>query len=213
MRRLTLVLLLTAFAAPSSAAETLQAQTKAWSVDPGGRLRFEFPVGSLRVEATDDTRVRLELLVRCRRAGNARCEQFARRLRLNVDQSAHDLRVKVEGYPRFGSHHGINLHGVLQVPRSMEVKLEMGVGDLEVDGLAGHLDVDLGVGEADLTLDENAFHSADVEVGVGDAKLRAGGRRQSSSGFIGRTVRWNDGSGPSRARLHVGVGDASVRFD
>lgn len=212
MRRLLFAALLIAFAAPVSAGQTLQAQTKAWSVTPGTRLRFEFPVGALRVEATDDTKVRLELLVKCRGTSTDRCERFARRLSLDVDQTAGELRVKVEGYPKFGNS-GINLEGILLVPRGLEVKLEMGVGDLELEGLEGDLEVDLGVGEADLNLDADKYKTADIEVGVGDASLKAAGRRRSSSGFIGRSVRWTEGRGPSRAKLHVGVGDASVRMD
>ena len=212
MRPILLASLFIALAAPASAGETLQAQTKAWSVTPDTRLHFEFPVGGLRVEATDDSKVRLELMVKCKNSDRDRCERFASRLRLDVDQDANDLRVKVEGYPKFGNH-DINLQGVLLVPRSLEVKLEMGVGDLEIDGLAGDLEIELGVGEADLTLDSADYRTADIEVGVGDASLKASGKRRSSSGFLGRTVRWTEGSGPSRARLHIGVGDASVRMD
>jgi len=212
MRRLLLVTLLLALAAPANAAETLQAQTKAWTVTPGTRFHFEFPVGGLRVEASDDSKVRLELLVKCKHGDIDRCERFASHLRLDVDQDDNDLRVKVEGYPKFGSSN-INLQGTLLIPRSLEVKLEMGVGDLEVDGLEGDLEIELGVGEADLTLDSASYRTADVEVGVGDATLKASGKRRSSSGFLGRSVRWTEGTGPSRARVHIGVGDASLRMD
>ena len=104
MRRLLIfAALLIAFAAPVSAGQTLQAQTKAWSVTPDTRLRFEFPVGQLRVEATDDTRVRLELVVKCKSASSERCERFVRNLSLDVDHTASELRVKVEGYPKFAT--------------------------------------------------------------------------------------------------------------
>lgn len=212
MRQLPFALLLLALAAPASAGETLQAQTKAWTVAEGSRLRFDFPVGELRVEATDDTKVRLELLVKCRSAGSERCERFARNLRLDVDQTAGELRVRVKGYPKFETHN-INLHGILLVPRSLHLKLEMGVGELEVDGIAGDLEVDLGIGEANLLLDAARFQSASVDVGIGDATLRAQGKRRSSSGIVGRSVNWNEGSGSSRAKLHVGVGEATVRMD
>lgn len=212
MRRLLLAALLIAFAQPAGAAETLQAQTKAWSVTPDTRLQFEFPVGGLRVEATDDSKVRLELLVKCKRGSIERCERFAEGLTLDVDHTARQLRVEVEGYPKFG-HSGITLHGTLLVPRGMTVKLEMGVGDLELEGLEGDLEVDLGVGEAELLLGAASYRTAEVEVGVGDASLRAAGRRRSSSGFIGRSVSWTEGTGTSRAKLHVGVGDANVRMD
>ena len=212
MRPAALSLVFLAIAAPASAGQTLQAQTKAWTVSPDTRLKFDFPVGELRVEASDDSRVRLELLVKCRSASDERCERFVDNLRLEVDQTTRELSVKVKGYPKFNTHN-INLQGVLQVPRGLAVELDMGVGDLEVEGLAGNLEVDLGVGEADLNLVASSYRSASVEVGVGDATLRAQGKRRSSSGFVGRSVSWNEGGGSSRAKLHVGVGDATVRMD
>jgi hypothetical protein len=211
MRRLAVVLALLALAAPARS-ETLQAQTKAWDVAPGVRFHLEFPVGHLRIEATNDSRVRLELQVRCDHGSPARCAERAKDLRLQVDQDSKSLRVAIKGYPRFSSN-GFHVDGTLLVPKALESRIEMGVGELEMDGLAGNLDVDLGVGEATLRLDEVSFGSADVEVGVGDASLRSKAGVRHSSGFISRTVRWNDGEGPSHVSLHVGVGDARVRME
>lgn len=211
MRAVTLLaLLLVASAAPAGADQLLKAQTKAWTVADGARLRFHFPVGALRVEPSGDPKVRLDLVVRCKRARTERCERFADRLRLDIEETPRELRVEVEGTSGFGKD-GIHLEGHLMVPRGLAVRLEMGVGDLEIEGLAGNLDIDLGVGDATLVVDAADYGAVAADVGVGDASLRAPGRRRSSSGFIGRSVSWNEGHGPSRARLHVGVGEASIR--
>ena len=45
----------------------------------------------------------------------------------------------------------------------------MGVGQLEVDGLAGDLDLDLGVGEATVLAPQDAVKAVSVNVGIGDA--------------------------------------------
>ena len=211
MRRALVVVALLTLAAPARG-ETLQAQTKAWDVSPGARLHLEFPVGHLRIEATNDTRVRLELQVRCDHGSTESCAEKASKLRLDVDQDPKRLRIAIKGYPKYNSN-GFHVDGTLLVPKALESHVEMGVGELEMDGLTGNLDVDLGVGEATLRLDEISFGSADVEVGVGDASLRSKAGMRHSSGFISRSVRWSSGDGPSHVSLHVGVGDARVRME
>ena len=208
--RLLFALLALAFAAPAHSA-VLQADSKSYPVTAKHRVRLEFPVGDLKVVANDDTHVRLSLQVKCR--GNEdRCEERARRLKLESDDAGGVLSLKVTGYPKYNSG-GFNLQGTLQVPRALALRLEMGVGALSIDGVEGNLDVDLGVGEADISAPRHSVRSVSVQTGVGDAEIRNAGTKSASHGFIGRTASWDAGTGGSRVDLHVGVGDATVRLD
>jgi hypothetical protein len=95
----------------------------------------------------------------------------------------------------------------------MDLDLDMGVGDLKVDDIEGDLHVELGVGDADIRASSAAVRSVDVQAGVGDAGVIANGNRVRRHGFIGSTASWDEGRGRSEVRLHVGVGDATVRVD
>jgi len=99
------------------------------------------------------------------------------------------------------------------VPRALAVDIEMGVGELDIDGLEGDLDVELGVGEADIHASRALANHVSVDAGIGDAEIRGGGSSTRSRSFIGSHAVWTDGDGRSAVHLHVGVGDATVRLD
>lgn len=211
----SLVLAAALLAAPALAvtadAVVLQTEARTWKVAADHRVRLDFPVGELHVKATDGDEVRMELQVRCRRGTTEDCQKKTRRLRLEHTNENGVLRLKVEGYPKFETK-GFQLEALLLVPRALRLDLDMGVGQLEVDGLAGDLDLDLGVGEATVLAPQGAVKSVSVNVGIGDANVRAGDRRSSSRGFLGRQVEWNDGAGVSRIVLNVGVGEGDIRL-
>jgi hypothetical protein len=120
--------------------------------------------------------------------------------------------LKLHKFPQW-SNHGIEVIGRLTVPRALAVDIEMGVGELDVDGMVGDLDVDLGVGEADIHASRAEASHVSVDAGIGDAEIRGGGSGTHSRSFIGSHSVWSDGDGHSAVRLHVGVGDATVRLD
>lgn len=208
---LALVVLGVIAVAPPARAVLLEADTKSYPVTANHRVRLEFPVGELRVVPNDDTHVRLSLRVKCR-GGTERCEERASRLEIESSDKNGVLKIKVTGFPKFNNG-GFNLIGELQVPRAIALDLEMGVGDLNIDGLEGDLDVELGVGDADIYAPVAKTRSVEIDTGVGDASIRGAGTRTSSRGFIGRSTAWNDGPGRSTVRLNVGVGDATVHLN
>jgi Xaa-Pro aminopeptidase len=73
--------------------------------------------------------------------------------------------------------------------------------------------VDLGVGEANVHVAKSQIADVLVEVGVGDATIHGTGHNVGSRGWLGRTVHYTDGPGPSRVHLEVGVGEGTVRLD
>lgn len=175
-------------------------------------VHLKFPVGDLRVEASDGSQVELELTARCKGWNHRGCEEDARRVHVETDDSGGRLDFEVRGYPNFHST-DFNLRGVLRVPARMDLDLDMGVGDLKVADIEGDLHVELGVGDAEIRTAASAVRSVDVEAGVGDAGVIAAGNKVRRHGFVGSTASWDEGRGRSSVSLHVGVGDATVRVD
>ena len=176
------------------------------------RIRLEFPVGELKVVPSEGSRVRFELKVRCRGRSDERCEELANRLILDSDDDGGVLHLKLHKYPRWHMN-GMTVIGELAVPRALALEIEMGVGELTIDGLEGDLDVNLGVGDADIRAPKAQASHVSVETGIGDAEIHGGGAGTRSRGFIGSHAMWSDGNGRSQLRLHVGVGDATVRLE
>jgi hypothetical protein len=199
--------------APAARAEEIPVDHLSVPVPHGREVRVDFPVGTFQVEASDQNQVVFELNARCRGWWSGRCEDRARRIHIESEDHDGTLRLSVEGYPKMNAG-GLNLHGVLRVPRDLALHLEMGVGDLDVRDMEGDLHVELGVGDADIRSPGSAVRSVDVSTGVGDADVRTrrGGAVRRHS-FISSTASWDEGRGRSEIHLKVGVGDATVRVD
>jgi hypothetical protein len=204
----TALLASVALATPARAV-LLQTDARTFKVGPDHRVRFDFPVGQLHVRATDGDEVRVQLQVRCRRGSTEECQRKTRKLRLEHTDEAGRLTLKVEGYPKFDTK-GFTLEALVMVPARLALNVDMGVGELEVDGMSGDLRVELGVGEATIVAPRENARAVNVDVGIGDASLRTNGHRANSRGWLGRDVRWSEGTGTSRIDLSVGVGEGSV---
>jgi len=210
---------LAALTASAARAALLTTDPHTYTVTANHRIRLEFPVGELKVIPSDGSIVRFDLKVRCRGSSNERCEEMANRLVLDSDDSGGTLHLKLHKYPHWNNH-GMTVIGELAVPRALAVDIEMGVGELDISGLEGDLDVDLGVGEADIRASRAQAGHVSVDTGIGDAEIRGGGTDTRSRGFIGSHAVWTGATtqgtgrdGHSAVRLHVGVGDATVRLE
>jgi len=107
--------------------------------------------------------------------------------------------------------HGLKLMGELRVPRSLPVRVEMGVGELDVDGVEGDIDVDLGVGEAAVHAPRSRTNHVSIDTGIGDAQISGASGDIERRAFLGAHASWS-GAGRSDVRVHVGVGEARVRL-
>jgi len=200
-----------ALAAPPARAVLLTTEPHTYTVTPHHRIHLEFPVGELKVVPSDDAHVRFDIQVRCRSGSDEHCEEMANRLVLDSDDSGGTLHLKLHRFPNWTTR--MDVIARLSVPRALAVDIEMGVGELDIDGLEGDLDVDLGVGEADIHAARARARHVSVDTGIGDAEIQGGGSGTRSRGFIGSHAMWTDGDGHSAVHLHVGVGDATVRLD
>jgi hypothetical protein len=211
MKTLALVALLAAGAALPARAENLGTLNASWPARDLQRVRVEFPVGDLEIVAGETSDVRAQLTVYCR-GGGRHCRERSKHLKIVSHESGHARSIKLEGYPRFRNL-GLQVKLRVEVPRDVAVALEMGVGDLSIDGVQGDLSAELGVGDVNVSLHERDVRAVNLEVGIGDATLDHGAHRQSVSGLFGRKVRWSDGVGRSRVNVELGIGDISMRLD
>ena len=196
----------------SARATVLETDSRTFPVTRQHRVRLEFPIGELRVIPSDESRVRFDLRVRCKGRSDERCEELANKLRLESDDTGGTLSLKLDGYPKWHGK-GFTAMGELRVPRALAVRIEMGVGQLEIEGLEGDLDVELGVGQAELRMPRAHVREVSVDTGIGDASISGAGASTASSRFLGTRVSWTQGRGTSDIRLHVGVGEGSVRLE
>lgn len=174
------------------------------------RVDVELPVGALTVRATNGPEARVEMRVNCGWRGN--CER-ADRIELRIERHGDTLMVRLENFPESVRSLSVDLD--IEVPRTFGLAVEHGVGDSEISGLLGDIEVELGVGDVLVESVAEAFRSVSAEAGVGDADFRLGRSRAGHRDgflFLANQVEWRDGTGNSRIEVEVGVGDAEVNL-
>jgi hypothetical protein len=189
-------------------------ESKTFPLEGARRLKLDISVGDVRVQAGGGDRIEAKLELRCSTVSR-RCRERAAGLHLTPTRSGDDLslRLRGSGEDKRGMHHPeVDLR--LVVPAALALSVDMGVGELDVDGIEGDVTVDLGVGEVRVVAPESAVRSVALDVGVGEAQLSPRRDEAHHSGFLflGNEVDWRDGSGPSRIVVDVGVGEAHVRL-
>ncbi|MGK2855679.1 MAG: hypothetical protein ACSLFQ_00590 [Thermoanaerobaculia bacterium] len=202
------VLVTLALAVPALAGEDIQSHR----FDAAGvkLIRLDHPVGELEIVGADVTQVEVRMEIEC---DGRNCDERIDDIRLESHSKNGELRLEVDGYPRFGKGVSVNLE--LRVPRAIALAIEHGVGETSIEDVLGDIDLEAGVGEVEIRGSSNAFHSAEIELGVGESELSVDGTSivGNSFFFIGGETEWHKGSGESRLRVEVGVGEVSVRLD
>jgi hypothetical protein len=196
-------------AVPASASQTLRA-SKDFVVGDASEVRVDFPAGSLEIGTSPDSRLHATMTARCKFGHD--CSRRAENLRLVSETHGRTLVVKLEGLAKFNNK-GLEVTLRLAVPRELELDVEMGAGELDVRGAENDVTVDVGAGDVEIRIPQQAVRSVHVDVGVGDATFRAPHGRVRGGGWISKHLAWDDGAGDARVRVHLGVGDASVMLD
>ena len=198
------------FAVPALADQYLQAEPRTYELEGANRIKIEFPAGKFTLEGDDGLTVRVQVRVDCKDTEYADCQNEARRIRIDHSSQGGVFRLEFSGAKKNWSNRHITVEAHVLVPRALAAELNMGVGSVSVMGLRRDLDVELGVGELKVRAAQADIRRVDVESGVGDASIDTHAGRVHERGFIGHTARWNEGSGNSVVRAHVGVGEATV---
>ena len=174
-------------------------------------LRVQF--GSLQVVPGDDDQVHVELELECRhRWGD--CEERLERVAVEALPRGSHLYLEVTGLSK-RSNHGLHVGMRVYLPKELGLEVDMGAGELRIEGLRGDIDVRLGAGDIDIRLAEADVGTVDLEAAVGDAnlKLRRGWAESARRHLLGGEVHWSRGEGDADVGVRVGAGDIEVRLD
>lgn len=181
----------------------------------GQELVFlDVSVGSLVIEVGAPGTVTATGTISCSR-WSKRCRAWAESLELTVRERGKAIELMIAGYPKTSMGSGPKIDLRVQMPSSLDLEVDLGVGDVEVVGIEGDLVLDLGVGDVDIRMAEGAVREIALDVGVGSADIDPDPPQGQRSGllFLGNELRWEGGSGRSDVEVDVGVGAVRVRLD
>src|SRR5262249_46493758 len=133
--------------------------------------------------------------------------------RVSVTSARHgdqlELRVRHRRW-FWGSLHSDDVTAHFEVPRGVELVVEMGVGDLTASDLSAPARLTLGVGDMEVTYDPATAGEVTGHVWVGEADLDAGRDTRETSGIAPSPFHWRGASGGKALDFRVGVGDLNV---
>ena len=166
----------------------------------GGVVILDANVGDVRVQpAPQDGKLRLVITPHKEDDATA-APHWIREFSVNGSQAKITLNM-----PKHGNH---NFDVTLYVPKQSDLRLDLEVGDLTIEGITGNTNAEVGIGDLHVTVpDPHAYRAVAMSVHIGDVDASA--FQLEPHGFLGKSVQHDFASGSYRLKLHTGIGDVS----
>jgi len=193
-----------------------------FSVDSGQRLRIEAERGDYRIETWDGDSIATDVVVTCYE-GKLPCAGLLAEVTLGSRSSGNDVlldvsvgSVKQKKKKAKQVSRQLAWNTVVRVPGPTSVRVDLRVGDVTVRGLAGDLEIDLGVGSVDIELRQQLVSRVALKSDMGSSELEGLGidgeiEYRGDKGF-GDALEWAGGTGNAKVHVEVGVGSISTRL-
>jgi len=226
------MLLISAGIVTAGAADT-KTLTRSVTVGSISQVVLDSGIGDVEIQAVPGAEeIVVEVVLTPRRGGifssKRRAEQEVGAAFLSAEIKRDRLELTIE--PKADDDRRFEENWSVTIPASIAIKLNHGVGDVDIRGAdsgieldsgvgevrveagGGDISIDLGVGTAVVRAPASVYASAEGAGGVGDANLTVRGKKISSGGFVGHSATW-EGNGTFHIEVSVGVGDAVITLD
>ena len=161
------------------------------------------PVVQMRIEVYDGNAVELEIDVRSKPRMWIFGRQSVDDIELEIDRDGNELILGID-------EKNLEQTWRVRIPRNLAINMNIGVGEVKLNQFANDLDVDLGVGEVSVLVDDLEYRSINLSVGVGETTIRGFEHAaRSNRELVSDSAHYN-GDGEHRMDIEVGVGEASV---
>lgn len=200
-------------AAPAGADEVVRTIEQSWSISGVSEVYLDFPVGEAIIEASDGDRVEFVMELECDDDGwgSSSCPDRAERIEVIGQEAGDRLEIEIDGYSKWRNR-GLQLRLRMRVPERMALWVDMGIGELQIDGMRNDVTVDMGIGEASLNMLAEDVGRVALDTGIGETSLRTPNGRTGSSGLFTSEVDWPGATGEARVRVDLGIGEIDVRL-
>ena len=210
MWRRSLVFLMGAMIALPLAAGARRDTSAGIDLGSAEKVFVDFEVGELRIEVGKGQRVEVELDLRCK-SRSASCERRLEEVEIFLEQRGSKVVVSFEGLSKRLSNK-FETECLVRIPAAARLSVDMGIGDLEIEGVERDIFVDLGIGQASLSLPERSVRSVYLDTGIGESKVwgSEGSITTSRPFLIGSEVEWESGPGKAEIVVDLGIGEIWV---
>ena len=145
-----------------------------------------------------------------------------------IAQNGNEILIG-DRHPDDKLYHNLSIDYDITLPRSSNIEIANGVGNLEIQevgaglraktgvgnirlsGVRGEVSLDTGVGSIELEFGNTTGFNIDASTGVGSVNIKQTVTTTVNSGFVGHSVKGTVNGGGPMVRVHTGVGDVKVR--
>jgi hypothetical protein len=210
--RLALILTLAVCTGPAWADEVVRTIEDSWGTADVAEVYLDFPLGEATIEATQGDRVEVVIELACDDGwGSSGCPDRAERIEMLHDISGDRMELTLDGYSRWRSR-GLEVNLRMRVPERLALWVDMGIGELEIEGMRNDVTVDMGIGEASVSMRAEDVGRVALDTGIGETSLRTPDGRTGAAGLFTSEVDWPGASGEARVRVDLGIGEIDVRL-
>lgn len=174
------------------------------------KIEIDLFFGSLKVRGFDGDNAEIEMVMTCDRIDDGKCQRRANRILLEPKISGDTLALRLRGTSR-GQAGGIRAEMTVKLPRDLALEIDMAGGEVTVEGMRHHIEIDSGGGNVDLVGYQDRVQSFKADVGFGEAHLWLRDGHIEASGWP-RSITWR-GSGSAKIEVDLGGGDLDARLE
>lgn len=182
------------------------------STDGAHSVQIKQRIGDLVIRGGGGDSMRVEVQVRCAGSGTPDCRHAAAKVRIDWGRKGSRLEVRIIGTSRLSSRH-IRITTTVKMPDTLPLETDTAIGNVTISDLKSDIEVDIGEGDAELTLKKKVVRRINLDVGVGDARIVLAGTQINDSGKVLDAVDWSNPEGKTLVEVDVGIGDAVVTLE
>ena len=207
MRQLSLIsALVMALSATTAKAEDVKVLEKVIDAKSFSKLVLEVPVGEINIKAAKGSDISLVVELEPDEDWLGRSSDLSD-AQISVKENGTTLKLKVD----LDDDDDIEQNWTVTMPAEMAASFNLGVGSVEVDDLVSDINVDVGVGEVDISVNTSLYESIKLDAGVGDTSIKGGKGRYERDQVLVTSSSQLHGEGKKELEANVGVGDIEVR--
>ncbi len=207
MRQLRLIsALVMALSATQVMAEDVKVLEKVIDAKNFSKLVLEVPVGEINVKTSKGSDISLVVELQPDEDWLGRSSDLSD-AQISVRDTGSTLKLKVD----LEDDDDVEQTWTVTMPAEMAASFNLGVGSVEIDDLVSDINVDVGVGEVDISVNTSLYDSIKLDAGVGDTSIKGGKGRYQRDQVLVTSSSQLQGEGKKELEANVGVGDIEVR--
>ena len=204
----TLAIASATLVASAAASEDEAIHHYSYSLDNINEISIEGGIGTMEVVHTDGKELRVELELK----GKRRYFVLNRRdvAQIEVEDRVRGDRLSLQLNENDLDH--VEVHWRVEMPDVARTHIELGVGQIIGEFADTELEIEVGVGQGDISLVRSFAGRVETSAGVGSAVLDGAKDTVSKRAMVSEES-YGYGNGHQRMELSVGVGEIKVRLE